>query len=77
MEYRLCSESSSHSSRGEVTLKIEIAWISETLVSHHNTTQHHKPEELDLKHHCRGCLKTHDSTKSKNSLPFMEPHFSH
>jgi len=33
------------------TLKIEVAWSSETLVSYHNTTQHHNPENLDLNPH--------------------------
>jgi hypothetical protein len=37
---------------------MEAAWYTETLVSYRNTTRHHNPEELDLKHHRRESLKT-------------------
>jgi len=45
-----------HLLQGEV--KVEAAWNSETLVSHHNTPWHHFPEDLNFKHHRGESLKT-------------------
>jgi len=40
------------------TLKMEAARTSETLVSYHNTTLRHSPEDLDMNLHRRENLKS-------------------
>jgi len=38
---------------------IEAAWICEMIVSYHNTTWHHNPQDLDLNLYCCESPKSH------------------
>jgi hypothetical protein len=39
-------------------MKMAAAWTSKTLVTHHNITRHHNPEDLDMNFHRHENLKS-------------------
>jgi hypothetical protein len=50
---------------------MEAAWTYETSVSHHNSTQHYNPKDLDLKHHRRENFKTGMAPEVSRSVPMQ------
>jgi hypothetical protein len=52
VEYQCCEGPCCPHFQGELTLKMGIAWSSETVVSYHITTWIHNPENHNLNLHC-------------------------
>jgi len=49
---------------------MEAAWTPQTLVSYHQTSLHHNPENLDLKSHRHESCKTRNESCSISSVLF-------